>query len=202
MEQQNKHVFVIGNPLLDISVEVKDNSILDKYELGHGLTTLAGEKQLPIYDELWGMENKLAIPGGSGLNSARSVNFFLKNNGLENRVVYYGSIASDDKGKTLENVLKEEGISGNFSYCEDAPTGTCAVIVKDKERTLCANLAAACKYNIDHLHNNMDALRNASIIYSTSFFITSNPAALQEVGQFASDNNIPFGFNLSAAFLI
>ena len=48
----------------------------------------------------------------------------------------------------------------------------------------------------------MDSLRNASYIYSTSFFITSNPAALQEVGQFASDNNIPFGFNLSAEFLL
>jgi len=48
----------------------------------------------------------------------------------------------------------------------------------------------------------MDALRNAAFIYSTSFFITSNPAALHEVGQFASDNDVPFGYNLSAVFLL
>jgi hypothetical protein len=29
-------LFFIENPLLDISIELKDNSILDKYELQHG----------------------------------------------------------------------------------------------------------------------------------------------------------------------
>ena len=58
MDATNKHIFVIGNPLLDISVEVSDNSILDKYELQHGAASLAGDKQFPVYDELWGMENR------------------------------------------------------------------------------------------------------------------------------------------------
>jgi hypothetical protein len=39
-----KQLFLIGNPLLDISVELKDNTILDKYELVHGQASLAGEK--------------------------------------------------------------------------------------------------------------------------------------------------------------
>lgn len=130
------------------------------------------------------------------------MNFILKNQGHPNSVTYFGSIAKDDKGETLEQVLKEEGVIGNFYYCTEAQTGTCAVVVHNKERTLVANLAAACKYNIDHLHQNLDVLKNAAFIYSTSFFITSNPAALQEVGQFASDNNIPFGYNLSAVFLL
>ena len=75
-------------------------------------------------------------------------------------------------------------------------------MVHNKERALVANLAAACKYEIEHLHNNMDVLRNSAYIYSTSFFITANVAALHEVAQFASDNNIPFGYNLSAVFLL
>jgi len=48
----------------------------------------------------------------------------------------------------------------------------------------------------------MDTLANAKIIYSTSFFITSNVSALLEVGKYASDNDIPFGYNLSAVFLL
>ena len=127
-----------------------------------------------MYDEIWGMEGRLAIPGGSTLNSARSANFILKHQGHANSVVYYGSIADDEKGKTLEKVLTDEGVTGNFHKDTETPTGTCAVIVVNKERTLCANLAAACKYKIEHLHNNMDALRNAALIYSSSFFITSN----------------------------
>jgi adenosine kinase len=126
----------------------------------------------------------------------------LKNLGSEGRVTYYGSIGKDEKGEVLERDLVDNGITGNFSKDESNPTGTCAVLVVDKERTLVANLAAACNYNIEHLRANMESLRKAKIIYSTSFFITSNKEALLEVGKFASDNNVPFGFNLSAVFLI
>lgn len=98
--------------------------------------------------------------------------------------------------------MVDNGINGNFHYDKETLTGTCAVLVVDKNRTLCANLAAACKYDIEHLKSNMDQLKNASVIYSTSFFITSNVNALLEVAQYATDNKVPFGFNLSAVFLL
>ena len=157
---------------------------------------------MPLYDELWGMPEKQAIPGGSALNSARSTNFILKKQGLANKVIYFGSISNDEKGAFLEKVLADEGLEGNFHKEEGTPTGTCAVVVVKKERSLCANLAAACKYNIDHLHNNTQPWKTASIIYTTSFFLTSNPTALHEVAKYASDNDIPFGYNFSAVFLL
>uniref|UniRef100_A0A7S3FUY3 Adenosine kinase n=1 Tax=Strombidium rassoulzadegani TaxID=1082188 RepID=A0A7S3FUY3_9SPIT len=197
-----KQIFFIENPLIDISVELKDNAILDKYELQHGQASLAGEKQLPIYDELWNMEGREAIPGGSGLNSARSCNFMLKSQGAEGKVTYFGCIGDDEKGKTLQKDLADSGMTGNFHIDPETPTGTCAVVVVDKERTLCANLAAACKYSSEHLASNMDTLKNAKIIYTTSFFITSNVEALMKVAQFATDNDVPLGYNLSAVFLL
>lgn len=148
------------------------------------------------------MEGRSAIPGGSALNSARSTNWILNHFGHKNCVTYYGSLGSDEKGAFLEKDLTDNGVNGNFHKDLETPTGTCAVIVVDKERSLVANLAAACKYDIAHLRNNMDSLKNAKLIYSTSFFITSSPETLREVGQFASDNNVPFGFNLSAVFLL
>jgi len=195
-------IFFIGNPLLDISCELKDNTILEKYNLQKGQASLATPEVMPLYDELYNTEGMIAIPGGSALNSARATNFMLKNMGHEGRVTYYGSIGKDDKGKVLEKDLSDNGIVGNFSLDETLPTGTCAVVVVDQDRTLVANLAAACNYNIEHLRANMESLERAKIIYSTSFFITSNKEALLEVGKYASDNDVPFGFNLSAVFLI
>ena len=195
-------LFFIENPLLDISIELKDNTIIDKYELQHGMASLAGEKQLPIYDEIWGMEGREAFPGGSALNSARACNFILKNQANENKVTYFGCIGKDEKGAVLEKDLQDNGITGNFDKNEDTATGTCAVIVVEKERTLCANLAAACKYSTAHLEANWDTLKNAKIIYSTSFFITSNVEALMKVAKYANENDIPLGFNLSAVFLL
>ena len=40
------------------------------------------------------------------------------------------------------------------------------------------------------------------MLYSSSFFISSNYAALSEMAEYASSNNKPFGYNLSAVFLI
>jgi hypothetical protein len=72
---------MIGNPLLDISIELEDSAILDKYSLTHGHASLATTDQMPLYDEIWNMPGRSAIPGGSALNSARSANYFLKNIG-------------------------------------------------------------------------------------------------------------------------
>jgi len=157
---------------------------------------------MPLYDDLWNTEGRQTIPGGSALNSARSTNFMLKGLGHEGQVTYYGSIGNDEMGEVLSKDLSDNGIKANFYRDETNPTGKCAVLVNDQERTLVAHLAAACNYNIEHLRANMDALKNAKLIYSTSFFITSNKEALLEVGKYASDNDVPFGFNLSAAFLI
>ena len=81
-------------------------------------------------------------------------------------------------------------------------TGTCGVVVHEKERSLCANLSAACAYSTDHLNANMAELQAAKLIYTTAFFITSNNDALQKVGQYAAANNVPLAYNLSAEFLI
>jgi len=97
----SKQLFIIGNPLLDISIELKDKALLDKYELQAGHASLAGEKQLPIYDELWNMPGRETIPGGSALNSARAANYMLANQGTANVVTYYGSIGKDEKGAEL-----------------------------------------------------------------------------------------------------
>lgn len=67
---------------------------------------------------------------------------------------------------------------------------------------MCANLSAACKYATTHLDENWEELKKAKIIYTTAFFITSNNEALQKVGKFAADNNVPLAYNLSAMFLI
>ena len=48
----------------------------------------------------------------------------------------------------------------------------------------------------------MSDLEHAKLIYSSAFFISSNVEALLIMAKFACDKNIPFGFNLSAVFLI
>lgn len=148
------------------------------------------------------MEGVEFIPGGSALNSARATNYMLTHQGHAEKLTYFGSINNDEYGKILEDALQEKKINGMFYKESGVQTGTCGVVVHEKERSLCANLSAACKYATSHLDANMAELQKAKIIYTTAFFITSNNEALQKVGKFAADNNVPLAYNLSATFLI
>jgi adenosine kinase len=150
-------VFGIENPLLDLSKEFSNDEILKKYKLQHGHASLATEEQKPLYDELWKHEDTTKIPGGSTLNTIRSANFMLSDN-HPGKCAFFGSIGKDEVGRALEVELEKVNIHGNFYKDDTTPTGTCAVIVVNNERTLCANLAACVKYPTHHLRENMKYL--------------------------------------------
>ena len=103
----------------------------------------------------------------------------LTHQGQAEQVTYFGSISDDDYGKIIESTLAEQKINANFYKDSGVQTGTCGVVVTDKERSLCANLSAACKYSTDHLNANIAQLQSAKLIYTTAFFITSNNEALE-----------------------
>lgn len=195
-----KLIFAIGNPLLDISAEC-DVEVLEKYGLTNGLACLAEEKHKALFEELWKNEHVETIPGGAAMNAIRSAHFMLKGE-YPHSCMYFGSIADDERGEILRKALEKEHIEHNFSHAEDTYTGACAVVINNKERALCADLAACLKYKSEHLEENIETLKNYKILYSTGYFMTSNLNALKRVAQFATDNNKIFAFNLSAVFLI
>ena len=63
-------IFALGNPLLDISAEVTPE-FLEKYGLKPNNAILAGEQQLPMYQEMVEKFEHIFIPGGATLNSIR-----------------------------------------------------------------------------------------------------------------------------------
>jgi adenosine kinase len=195
-----KLVFAIGNPLLDISVDSTEET-LTKYGLNKGLACLAEEKHKALFEEIWADEKHLLIPGGSAMNVLRSANFMVKAT-KPNSCLYYGSIAEDERGLALKAALDNEHIEYDFSITDETYTGACAVVVTENERSLCADLAACLKYKTEHLDTHIDRLKDYKIIYTTGFFITSNPEALKKVAAYAADHKITMGFNLSATFLV
>jgi adenosine kinase len=70
-------IFVIGNPLLDISGYYQDDALLTKYGFEKGAACLATPEQMPVYAEIFGHESCKTSPGGAGLNSARGAAYIL-----------------------------------------------------------------------------------------------------------------------------
>lgn len=193
-------VFGIGNPLLDIVADVEQD-ILDKYDVKMGNAILAEEKHLPMYQELVDNYKVQYIAGGATQNSIRVAQWILQQAGA---TAYVGCVGKDAFGAQLRTSAEADGVAVHYSEDEKEPTGTCAALIQDKERSLITNLCAANNYKIDHFTSEAIApvWQNAKICYTAGFFLTVSPPTIMHMaGHIQGQEDKLFAMNLSAPFL-
>jgi len=193
-------LLVIGNPLLDISANVP-MELLNKYDLKPGNQILAESKHIPLYQELKDNYKVEYIAGGAAQNTARATQWMLQ---IPKACVYVGCVGDDHFGRTLKDAAESAGVSTYYLVDPKVPTGTCACLITDKERSLVAYLGAAEAYKQDHFFSKeiQDLLNKAKYFYCTGFFLTHSPQVLVAMGQQAAKHNKCFLMNLSAPFLL
>jgi adenosine kinase len=200
----------LGNPLLDISVEVKDLALVERYGLKMGNAILAAAEHAPLYAEL---VDTFGAPGGSGVQ-------YIAGGATQNSVrvaqwvsgepagfaAYVGCVGDDAFGKTLAAAAAADGVTALYQVTADKPTGTCAVIVHEQERSLVANLAAAEALAEAHLDSEAvaAAVASAKVVYCAGFPLThaGGAASVQRLGKACADGNKVFATNLSAPFIV
>jgi len=190
----------IGNPLLDISAHVGPE-LLEKYDLKPSNACLAEEKHLPLYEELVAKYPVEYIAGGDCQNTMRAAQWML-NDIAPSTARYIGCVGKDEYGKLLRSRAEQDGVDVHYLEDEETPSGTCAVLITNKDRSLVANLAAANKYKKEHLEKNFHLVEEAKFIYVTGFFLTVSTESLIALGEHAAAANKPYLMNLSAPFLI
>eukprot|EP01028_Stygiella_incarcerata_P013554 TRINITY_DN82771_c0_g1_i1.p1 TRINITY_DN82771_c0_g1~~TRINITY_DN82771_c0_g1_i1.p1 ORF type:complete len:343 (-),score=93.03 TRINITY_DN82771_c0_g1_i1:98-1126(-) len=193
-------VFGAGNPLLDISAVVPE-SFLTKYGLKPGNAILASEAHLPIYEELVNSFSPEYVAGGATQNSIRVCQWMMQ---VPKGTTYIGCVGKDEFAGSLRKAAGKDGMRAAYMEVSDTPTGTCAVCIVGKERSMVANLGAANKYSIDHLLSPaiQELVERARIFYSASFFLTVSPDSLHWIAKHAAEKKKMFCLNLSATFLI
>ncbi|KAJ6648021.1 Adenosine kinase 2 [Pseudolycoriella hygida] len=188
-----------GNPLLDISSLV-DAEFLAKYDMQPNNAILAEEKHKSLYKELVEKYDATFTAGGSVQNSLRVAQWILQK---PNVAVFFGCVGRDKYSKILEDEARSDGVNVRYQFTESEPTGTCGVLITGHHRSLCANLAAANCFTIDHINlpENRKYLENAEYFYISGFFLTVSPPSIQAVAKHALARNNLFMMNLSAPFL-
>ncbi|XP_030570040.1 adenosine kinase isoform X1 [Drosophila novamexicana] len=188
-----------GNPLLDISATVPMH-FLERYGMKEDDAILAEERHMPIYRELAEDYQAEYLAGGSVQNSLRIAQWII---GQPNVAVFFGCVGKDKFADILREKARAAGVDAHYQVSEDTPTGTCAVLITGTHRSLCANLAAANKFTIDHLEvpENRHRIENALYYYISGFFLTVNPPSIMRVAATAHAKQRPFLMNLSAPFI-
>ena len=196
------YVLGMGNPLLDMVSHV-DNAFLTKYGLKPNNAILAEGIHAPMYEEIARHADVEYIAGGATQNSIRVCQWMLQS---PNATSFIGSVGKDcEFGRKLKQVAESDGVKTYYYEADGHATGTCAVLVYDKERSLVANLAAANAFQFAHLTTSevRDAVERAHIIYSAGFFLTlpDGPKSALEIAKHACEHDKVYCLNFAAPFI-
>jgi len=200
---ENLKIMGFGNPLLDISANVKQ-ATMDEWGVKGGDIILAEDKHKPLYDKLVKDYPVEYIAGGATQNSIRVAQWML---GVPGSTAFIGCIGKDAFGEQLEKAAVADGVNVQYLKQDAVETGTCGVLVPESmDRALCANLAAANEYKKEHFDSAaIQALvKQTRIVYAAGFPITTGagPGILLELGAEMNAAGKTFCMNLSAPFII
>jgi len=192
----------MGNPLLDMVTHV-EKDFLVKYDLKMNNAILADAKHAPMYEEIAQHESVEYVAGGATQNAIRVCQWMLQSPGATS---FIGAVGKDCQfADKLREVATSDGVATFYFEAAGHSTGTCAVVVHQKERSLVANLAAANAFDSAHLDTPevREAIDRAQIVYSAGFFLTlpEGPKSALEVAKHACDHGKIYCLNLAAPFI-
>ena len=134
-------VLGVGNALVDVISILKDDSVLEKFELPRGSMTLVDtELSKKIYDATYSDKSELAT-GGSVANTMRSMASLGGNGG------YLGKIGDDKLGNLFKHDFERKGIRTHLVLSEKDTGRVMGLVSPDSERTMATYLGAAADLN-------------------------------------------------------
>lgn len=189
----------MGNPLLDISAVVP-KEFAEKYGLKMNNAILAEEAHLPLYQDMVDTFPVEYIAGGATQNAIRVAQWMMQTPGATS---YFGGVGKDEFATKLEDAARKDGVNVVYMRTEQ-PTGKCAVLVNDGERSLVAQLGAAEHHKLEHLQDaaNWPIIEAARFYYIAAFFITHSAGTILHVAKHSAEKGRCFCMNLAAPFIM
>jgi len=189
-----------GNPLLDIIVNDDAGELVERFSLKKDVAQEIDTHETGLYAKVMEKPAVEYAGGGCALNTVRVFQWL---SGVKNESVFLGGLGTDEAGDILETLVNKDGVQTAFAKHQELSTGHCIALVDGAERTLCANLGAANKYDTSDLWNsfNTQMLKNTKVIYVEGYFLAHSFETSMELATFAQRNQITLVFNLCGEYV-
>jgi sugar/nucleoside kinase (ribokinase family) len=144
-----KKILGIGNALVDVLVEINDESIFQKFGLKKGgMEMISAELKNEIHREIKGLKQTV-VSGGSNSNTI----YGLAQLGAP--VGYIGKIGQDDMGSFFKKDMEHAGVNTHLAYSKIDTGIATTFITQGGERTFATYLGAASTQTPNDLHENI-----------------------------------------------
>jgi sugar/nucleoside kinase (ribokinase family) len=139
----------LGNALVDVLIQLRDDSIINKMGLPKGSMQLIQNNEIPPIKEYIKSFSTILLSGGSAANTIHGLSK------LGTKCGFIGKIGKDDYGDFYENDLKNAGVT-SLLYRSNTKTGRAyTFITPDSERTFATFLGAAIELISDEIKSEM-----------------------------------------------
>ncbi len=182
-------VVSIGNPLMDILIEVEEG-FLKELNLVKGDMHLLDEEGIRKIEEKLDKNNIKLAPGGSEANTLAALSM------LGHSVVYFGKVGKDDHGHSYHDKLLEHGVISKVIKADGITGRAITFITPDSERTFATHLGVATMLE-DNEINEADIIE-AKYLHLTGYVLSgekTRKAAMQALG-IAKNNNVKICLDL------
>lgn len=156
-----KHdVVSIGNPLMDILLEVEEE-FLKELNLEKGNMHLLNKEEIKIIEKKLDKNNIKLAPGGSEANTLTALAM------LGHKVAYFGKVGKDNHGNHYHDKLLDHGVISKIIKANGITGRAITFITPDSERTFATHLGVAGK--LEHHEIDEESIKNSKFLHITGY---------------------------------
>ena len=165
-EIKRKSILGIGNALVDVLINITDDTVLQKFGLPKGSMTLVDSKLSAEIKEETKNNSRIIQTGGSAANTVHGIAK------LGGQCGYIGKISNDEFGGYYLDDFEKLGIKTHFYYSETGTGHATALISADSERTFGTYLGAAMELTAEEMST--EIFRNYGILHIEGYLVQNH----------------------------
>lgn len=184
-----KSILGIGNALIDVLINITDNTVLQKFNLPKGSMTLVDALLSREIKKETNNHIRIIQTGGSAANTVHGVAK------LGGKCGYIGKISNDELGNFFVSDFTEHNISTHFFFSETGTGHATALISSDSERTFATYLGAALELTPEEM--NPEIIRKYGILHIEGYLV-QNHALIEAAMKTAKENGLLVSIDMAS----
>jgi len=163
---KQKSILGIGNALIDVLINITDDSVLQKFGLPKGSMTLVDAGLSAEIKKETKNNTRIIQTGGSAANTVHGIAK------LGGQCGYIGKISDDEFGNFYQEDFRKNKINAHFFFSETGTGHATALISPDSERTFGTYLGAAMELTADEMRP--DTFCNYGILHIEGYLVQNH----------------------------
>jgi len=184
-----KSILGIGNALVDVLINITDDSVLQKFGLPKGSMTLVDATLSAEIKKETKNTNRIIQTGGSAANTVHGIAK------LGGKCGYIGKISDDDFGNFYLDDFKKNQINAHFFFSETGTGHATGLISPDSERTFGTYLGAALELTPEEMIP--DIFSNYGIMHIEGYLV-QNHALIDAAMSIAKQNGLLVSIDMAS----